>query len=319
MGLVALAVIGLVGCSILTTGLFSSSAPNNWPEAGGPEQNWRFDSSNHAPVSWSVSRNENILWKVDLPNAGQSGIGVWGDKLFLTTFDEGEGHNVPEKERWSSKILGHCIDKNTGEILWSVKLDGSVPSPMMYSFSDSTSPTPVTDRERVIFTNASGEMAAFDFKGKELWRRSFHPWTPQDKFPFNKQHEPILHDDVVLHVEPLDDHRSEKNKEYFGWNFIRGIDKYTGKTKWIANDASTTYTTSVKGVTKDGKHAVLTGRGGPHGVPERPVGVSLISLEQDSAGETITRFSGNTDMNGNILEKQGTVGHPTWRALYNMH
>ena len=309
----------VVGCSSITNDLFSSTELSNWPEAGGPEGNWRYTSNKSAPVHWSVSRNENILWKIDLPNVGQSGIAVWQDKLFLTTFAEGEGHNLPPKQRMSGKVLGLCIDKHTGEILWSVDLNGSVPSPMMYSFSDSTSPTPVTDGERVIFTNASGEMAAFDFSGKELWRRIFYPWTPKDKFPFNKQHEPILHGDVVLHVEPLNDHRSEKNKAYFGWNFIRGIDKYTGKTKWIAKDASTTYTTSVKGVTKDGRHAVLTGRGGPHGVPERPVGLSLISLEQDSAGETITRFLANTDMHGNVLEKPGTVGHPTWRALYNMH
>lgn len=299
--------------------LNTASRAENWPQAAGPKNNWQYDSLYKTPVSWSVSRDENILWQTDLPNAGQSGIAIWQDKLFLTTFAPGEGHDLPTKERWSGTIQGHCVEKSTGKILWSVTLKGSVKSPIMYAFSDSTSPTPVTDGERVIFTNASGEMAAFDMEGKPLWRRYFQPWTPQDGFPFNKQHEPILYRDVVLHVEPLDDHRSEKHKNYFGWNFLRAINKYTGETQWIAQEASTTYTTSVMGKTQSGKAAVLTGRGGPHGVPEKPIGVSLISLEAEDAGKTIWRFSGHTDAKGRVLNQPGTVGYPTWQALYNMH
>ena len=60
-------------------------------------------------------------------------------------------------------------------------------------------------------------------------------------------------------------------------------------------------------------------RGGPHGVPETPVGISLIGLKGQQAGNTIWRFSGNTDRQGKVLETAGTVGYPTWQALFNMH
>ena len=60
-----------------------------WPQAGGPEGNWQT-TGKPAVTSWSVARNQNILWKTLLPNGGQSGIAVSKDRLFLTTFTEGE-------------------------------------------------------------------------------------------------------------------------------------------------------------------------------------------------------------------------------------
>jgi hypothetical protein len=49
----------------------------NWPQAAGPDGNWRVRASS-APTRWSVALNENIVWRSPLPNGGQSGIAVWG-------------------------------------------------------------------------------------------------------------------------------------------------------------------------------------------------------------------------------------------------
>jgi hypothetical protein len=274
----------------------------NWPQAGGPDGTWR-SSGKDAPAAWSVTLNQNIVWKATLPNAGQSGIAVWGDRLFLTTFALGE-------KKTSGTIQGHCVDAKTGKIMWSVKLEGPTKSPMMYAYSDSTSPTPVTDGKIVVFTDSSGEMAAFDFSGHQLWRRSYKPWG--EPYPFNKQHEPILYGNTVLNVEPLDGNPAEKS----GWNYLRGIDKKTGKTLWIAEDATTAYTTSVFGKLKDGTPAVLTGRGGWHDVPERPVGLSLVNLSPGKEGKTIWRYVAGTGADGKPLETPGSLAAPTWQALY---
>ncbi|MDP9170366.1 MAG: hypothetical protein M3N54_07095, partial [Acidobacteriota bacterium] len=53
----------------------------NWPQAAGPNGTWSVADAK-APVSWSVARKQNILWRAALPNGGQSGIAVWGDRLF---------------------------------------------------------------------------------------------------------------------------------------------------------------------------------------------------------------------------------------------
>ncbi len=288
--------------------LLAASARADWPQAAGPDGNWQAHGP-AAPVRWSVARDENILWRTPLPNGGQSGIAVAGGRIFLTTFDvykEGD-------PKMSGTILGHCLDAATGKILWSVKLQGPTPSPMLYAYSDSTSPSPIADGQHVWFFNASGEMGCWDYAGREIWRRSYTPWGRP--FPFNKQHEPIRFGDVILNVEPPDGNPADK----YGWNYLRAIDVNTGRTRWIADDGTTTYCTSVLGRTADGRPAVLTGRGGWHNVPERPVGLSLIDLSPGHEGRTIWRYVADTDADGQPLKEPGSLGGPTWQALYTLH
>ena len=109
----------------------------NWPQAGGPAGTWQVTGT-EPPTAWSVARNQNIAWRIPLPNTGQSGIAVWGNRLFLTTFAPGE-------KGFSSRITGMAIDKVTGKTLWTVTLNGAEKSPMNYAYSDSTTPTPATD------------------------------------------------------------------------------------------------------------------------------------------------------------------------------
>ena len=55
----------------------------NWPQAAGPLGNWQTEGS--APLEWSATRNENILWRTALPETGMSNVTAWGDRLFVTT------------------------------------------------------------------------------------------------------------------------------------------------------------------------------------------------------------------------------------------
>ena len=281
-----------------------AASPRNWPQAAGPELNWRV-SDGKAPVSWSGALNKNILWRSPMPNGGQGGITAWGDRLFVTTFDEYQ-EGAP---KFSANVLGHCLDAKTGKRLWSVKLEGKFPSPMMYAYSDSTSWTPVTDGKHVWFFNASGVMGCWDFNGHEVWKREF--LAPGE--PFNKQHEPILLGDTIISLEPLDPVKdaSRYDPAKKAWHYLRGIDKKSGRTLWIAEDATTYYCTSVPGKLPDGTWAIFHGRGGPHDVPERPIGVSLTSLAPGKEGKTIWRYTPE-DLPG------GPVDGTTFQALYTM-
>lgn len=275
---------------------------DNWPQAGGPNGTWRFDRG-VAPSKWSAALNQHIKWRTTLPNGGQGGITVWGDRVFLTTFEEYKDGDP----KFSATILGHCLDAKTGKILWSVKLVGENASPLMYAYSDSTSWTPVTDGKHVWFFNCSGEMGCWDFAGHEVWRRKF--LAPGE--PFNKQHEPILNGDTIVSLEPLASSEPGYRADRAFWHYLRGIDKATGKTKWIAEDGTTYYCTSVIGKLADGRTGIVSGRGGPHGVPERPIGISMTSLEPGSEGKTIWRWVPE-DLPG------GPVDGTTFNALYTM-
>jgi len=281
--------------SVLVVLSFSVSlaAADNWPQPAGPNGNWSVTGHN-VPTHWSLARNENIVWRTTLPEEGQSGIAVWGDRLFLTTMKplaadatKKEGHDV----------VGYCLDSRTGKILWTVDLPGVEDSVYAYGFSDSTSASPVTDGKHVWFYNTSGSLGCFDFNGKPVWMRR---WQPTNGRPFNKQFEPMLIGNTLVNMEPRDV-GDTKRETKDPWNYLRGLDKNTGKTLWVSEDSLTHYNTPVFGHLPDGTPAILQGRGGYHDVPETPVGLTLTSLAPGQEGNALWRF--------------GAVG----KALYTQH
>ena len=388
---------------------------NQWPMSGGPDGSYKVQASSKVPTKWSVRNNKNIKWKASLPEGGQSGIAVWGDKLFLTinppldtapykqckaqyeaakleykkhyadTVKKLEAGNAKFKEiseakataskAWKdylanskdyqkapknrkSRVLkdlmrkseegkalfkadrsydnfiysqsaetksfyqkmteaekamntrGHkadiilyCLDSNTGKTLWTKAVKGLMSSGYNYGFSDSTTPCPATDGENVWVINSSGGMACFSMDGKEVWQRT---WMPTGGRPFNKQFDSILYKDLILNVEPPIEGDSSRVKE---WNYLHAFDKKTGKRVWVTKEALTHYNTPMIGETADGKPAVLIGRGGPHGVPERPVGLSLISLDQSNSGSALWHWEPKDD---NKISGWGALSTQHW-------
>jgi hypothetical protein len=190
-----------------------------------------------------------------------------------------------------------------------VTLTGDRESPVAYSYSDATSWSPVTDGTYVWFFNSTGEMGCWDFTGKEIWRRKF--LGQPAAFPFNRQHEPILFGDTIVTLEPLAASDPGYRADQADWNYLRGLDKLTGKTKWIAEDASTFYNTAVFGRFADGSPAILHGRGGPHGVPETPIGLTMTSLAPGMEGKSLWRYTP-------AALPGGPVDGETFMALYTM-
>ena len=282
--------------AVLTAALAAcSQAPrfdDAWPQAAGPRANWIAPEA-HAPTAWSVARNENILWRCALPNSGQGGIAIAGDRLYLATFAEQD----PSKPRQSNAILCHAVDRATGAIAWTRELraDHGRTSPQMYAFSDSTSWSPIADDTRVWFFNSSGTMACFDRDGGEVWRREFR--TQPEAYPFNRQCEPIAVGEYLVTIEPIakDDPRHDAARD--DWNYLHAVDRATGKVAWISEDPCTFYCTPVLG-----PRGILIGRGGPHDVSERPVGLSMI----DPA-------------NGKRVWAYAPADDGGWEALYALH
>jgi hypothetical protein len=291
----------LVSLVISSRSLCAQAVPP-WPQAAGPNGTWHVEAE--GPTHWSVARNQNILWRTPLPNAGQGGIAISADKLFLTTFAEQD----EKAERQSNVILGHAVDRATGTILWSVTLGGGRPSPQLYGFSDSTSWSPICDDRHVWFFNSSGVMGCWSHDGQEIWKRDFR--TQPNKYPFNRQCEPILFNDLILTVEPIDARHPRYHADQDDWNYLHAIDRHTGTVRWIADAPCTFYCTPVFGRLPDGRAAVVHGRGGPHGVPERPIGLSMTSLAAGEEGKTLWRFE-PTAIEG------GPLDGVTWMALYN--
>ena len=118
------------------------------------------------PVTWNAKTGANILWKTEVPLHGLSSPVVWGNAVFLTGADKTQ-----------SSVFRFNAD--TGALEWSAtaRLPGGVrpPTPEVSEDTSLAAPTPVTDGRRVYALFPTGEIAAFDFSGKQVWARNIGP------------------------------------------------------------------------------------------------------------------------------------------------
>jgi outer membrane protein assembly factor BamB len=124
----------------------------NWPAFRGP---WG-DGATKTPVKL------NHLWKVAVPLPGMSSPVIWGNAMFMSGADE--------KEEQLFRF-----DADTGKLAWAspVKITTGRPAaPKLYEDTGMAAPTPVTDGRRVYAIFANGDVAAFDFNGKQVWARN---------------------------------------------------------------------------------------------------------------------------------------------------
>ena len=174
----------------------------DWPAWRGPAGDGTSKETN-LPLRWST--NENVRWRVPLPDRGNSTPIIFGDRVYIT--------QAIEKD---NKRLLMCFDRHTGKALWESGTTYSEKEPT-HETNPYCSASPVTDGERVIASFGSAGLFCYDRNGKELWRRDFgkqwHVW--------GNAASPVIWKDICfLNVGP-------------GVNtFLVALDKKTGETVW---------------------------------------------------------------------------------------
>lgn len=287
----------------------------NWPQAAGPHGDWSTRSDVDVPSSFNVATGENVLWTKQLDESGQSGIVAWEDRLFLTILKPWE--SAPEEESKTSTIRALCLQASSGETIWEYEIESAGETGYMGGFSDLTSPSPITDGQFVWFTNAGGKMVCLDWGGKLVWQRSWRLendiLNPEKAFPFNKQFEPFLVGDTLVHAQAYDvkddvQIDAQNGVRALGWHYLYGLDKKTGDVKWISEDALTQYNTPGFSPDALGKPTALIGRGGYHDVPESPMGYSMIDLSSGKRiWQTVLDGKGDTALSNACFTKDYAV------------
>lgn len=265
-----------------------SAHSDTWPQAAGPNANWKVEGQ--APTEWSVVENKNIKWRATLPEGGQSSVTVWEDKAFLTTH---KPIKSATKLGTVTDIVGYCLDVSNGKILWTVDLPGSVAVGTAGIFSDATVFAPVTDGKHVWFFNRSGSIGCYDMDGNSVWLREY---TPRNRHT-NRQCEPIFIQNQILVVEVRDKEAAKKVKRHAAipeevdpksvWTYLHSLDASTGDTLWVESVGTVIHDTPMIGRCANGEWAVLHARGGPHKPLERPSGLTLTSLAPGKEGSTL--------------------------------
>jgi len=120
----------------------------------------------NVPTHWNGETGENILWKTKIPLSGFNSPIIWGDKLFLSGAT-------------SEKFEVYCIDRNSGEFLWTSELK-DVPgspakAPKVEGYTGYAACTMTTDGTYVFCIFANGDIGAFNMKGEQVWARNLGP------------------------------------------------------------------------------------------------------------------------------------------------
>lgn len=144
--------------------LISSSAQSaNWPTWRGPQCDG-VTSETNLPLTWSAT--ENVKWKIDLPEPGNSTPIIWGDRVLLT-------------QAVGDRRTVMCFDRHDGRLLWQQGPTWTEPE-RSHQTNPMCSSSPITDGERVIAWLGSAGLYAWDLAGKELWQvdlgKQDHEW-----------------------------------------------------------------------------------------------------------------------------------------------
>ena len=178
----------------------------NWPQWRGPYLNGTANEKN-LPVKWSTE--ENVAWKLPLPDRSGATPIIWGDKVFLSV---GEGSDL---SLW-------CVDKRKGVVLWKKTLGGGNYVPRKHNMS---SPSPVTDGKSVWVMTGTGILKGFAFDGKELWSRDVQKDYGAFGLMWGYASSPLLLDNA-LYVQVLHGTKTDAP------SYLLRIDKKTGQTVW---------------------------------------------------------------------------------------
>src|SRR5437879_3973267 len=136
---------------------FSVSAfGGNWPQWRGPEGTGVCAEKN-LPLHWAT--NENVRWRVELPERGNSTPIVWGRRVFVTQGIENENRRT---------LM--CFDRANGKLLWQSGATWAAKE-TTHETNPLCSASPVTDGKRLIVSFASSGLYCYDRNGRDLWHR----------------------------------------------------------------------------------------------------------------------------------------------------
>lgn len=178
------------------------------------------------PLTWSPT--ENVRWKVELPDEGNSTPIVLGKRVFVT--QASEKVDWPPNPRAGGLASAYrravlCFDRTDGKLLWKRET--------IYKEKESTHPTnpfcsasPVTDGERVVAIHGSAGAVCYDLDGNELWRHD----VGKLEQVWGNASSPILYKDfAILWCGPG------------SRQFLRAVDKKTGAKVWEHNEPGGAY------------------------------------------------------------------------------
>jgi outer membrane protein assembly factor BamB len=285
--------------AVLVVMFASAALAANWPQWRGPTGDG-VCSEPSLPLKWSET--ENMAWKCPLPDGASTPV-IWGNAVFATGQDR-------------DKLMLFRIDRDEGKIVWSRQVGAgrfqAVPEarrgkPQLNPLYSLAAPSPVTDGEVVVAHYGNGDLAAYDYSGKQLWKHNLQtehgPYTSW----WGHANSPVLVDDLVISVCMQDSLADLPNKNQVD-SYLVAHDKRTGVQRWktmrntgAPEEKADSYTTPLLR-TVDGRRELVVMGGNQLDAYDPITGKQIWYLPGLDGGRTVT---GPTIGNGLIFATRG--------------
>ena len=149
----------------------------DWPHWRGPN----FDgSTSEEKLPDDFSKTNNVKWVAVLPGPAAATPIVWKDHIFLSSTD-----------LKTKTLRALALDRKSGRVLWNNEV---APGFSQDERSNHASPSPTTDGERAYFFYSTGDLVAFDFRGKQIWSRNIQKDYGQFVYQWTYGASPTLFD-----------------------------------------------------------------------------------------------------------------------------
>lgn len=171
---------------------------------------WRKASK--LPSAGNLETSENIRWKTPIPGRAHSCPVIWARKIFVITAakESGDaelkvglyGNIEPVKEDAKHRWLLLCLDKTSGQVLWTKTGCEGVPQVQRHPKSSHANSTPATNGKHVVALFGSEGLFCFDVEGNLVWQKSLGPLdsgyfaVPSAQWGFASS--PVIHGERVL-------------------------------------------------------------------------------------------------------------------------
>jgi outer membrane protein assembly factor BamB len=251
-------------------GVFPGQA-GNWPQWRGPNFNGSCSETN-LPAKLSVQND--LAWKQGLPGRSGATPVVWGDSLFLPTPDADKNVNLL------------CVDLRTGQARWQRQVGVG---DRTAGKNNMASPSAATDGRGVYILSGAGDLVAFDFEGKELWRRRLTDEFGLFANLFLYGASPLfwegkLYISLLQRNPPTYGHAQDRKPERR--SCLICIDPATGKILWSRDRKTTAREEAMEAYTTPTPYL------GANGFEIILVGADCVTGHRPDTGEELWRYAG---------------------------
>jgi outer membrane protein assembly factor BamB len=241
-------------CLLLISSL---PAQENWTRFRGANGTGVVADDPRLPDTWD--KENNVLWKAEIPGRGWGSPVVWGDQVFVTAVHSDDGYDSPMAGLYLGRgrpippdsvhhWMVYCLSLKTGTLLWKHEAHTGKPTIPRHPKSTYAAETPVTDGKRLYVLFGDVGLYCYNFKGKQLWAHKIE--ARKTMSGYGAAASPVVQGDQVIMVY---DNQEE--------SYLAAHDGETGAIRWkVEREERSTWGTPLVWEYEGRTEIVITGK-----------------------------------------------------------